>query len=332
MRSISIALQKRPTMNNAPPDEGGANSGARLVLAEEMLRAVLSGDTYEEVARKHGITRTSVERRIKALAVSIARRVAVAGLNEDGAAFVRRLRTHREALLEALESLADEELASAPEVHNVRILSDDEITTGARRVSARSPHPLEDLALYYLLLATGARPLEIARFQVSDYLTSSGVVRGSSELRAEVAITGRRRPLHFRSSRLVTAIDEYLAVRVRLGQALGTAGLFRGLDPSSRLLLSPSGRGFEILAYGAEGQRRFRCRAIQETYRKIWRYADFKNFTTLVARHTVADRLYARGADEAQVGLLLGISERAAVREMFPRRLPTLDQLTEDLV
>jgi conjugal transfer mating pair stabilization protein TraG len=52
----------------------------------------------------------------------------------------------------------------------------------------------------------------------------------------------------------------------------------------------------------------------------------------LDVRHTVADRLYARGADEMQVGLLLGISERAAVREMFPRRLPTLEQLTRDLV
>lgn len=319
-------------MNQAPSDEDGANCGTRMDLAEVMLRAVLSGHTYDEVAQRHGITRTGVERRIKALAVRVARRVAIPGLNEDGAAFVRRLRARREALLEALESLADDELMATPEPHTVRILSDEEIAAGARRVEARSPHPQEDLALYYLLLATGARPLEIARIQVFDYLASTGAVRTSSVMRAEVAITGRGRPLHFRSSHLNTALDGYLAMRVRRGQGVGSAELYRGLDPSSRLFLSPFGQGFEILAYGAEGQRRFRCRAIQETYRKIWRYADFKHFTTLVARHTVADRLYARGADEAQVGLLLGISERAAVREMFPRRLPTLDQLTEDLV
>lgn len=319
-------------MNEAPPDEDGANSGARFDLAEDMLRAVLSGDTYEEVAHKHGTTRTSVERRIKALAVKIARRGVIAGLNEDGAAFVRRLRGHREALLEALESLADEGLAAVPATCEVRILSDDEIAVGARRVGTRSPHPLEDLALYYLLLATGARPLEVARLQVLDYLESTGAVITASALRAEVTITGRARPLHFRSGRLNKAIDEYLAMRVRLGQGTGTIDRYRGLDPASKLFLSPSGHGFEVVSCGAEGQRRFRCRAIQETYRKIWRYADFKNFTTLVARHTVADRLYARGADEGQVGLLLGISERAAVREMFPRRLPTLDQLTADLV
>jgi hypothetical protein len=33
-----------------------------------------------------------------------------------------------------------------------------------------------------------------------------------------------------------------------------------------------------------------------------------------------------------QVGVLLGISERGAVREMFPRRLPSLDELTDELV
>lgn len=319
-------------MDDAPLARHEAVVDVRSDASEAMLRAVLTGDTYDEVARRHGTTRTSVERRIKALAIRIARRVAIDGLNEDGAAFVRRLRAHREALLDALETLADDELAIAPEPRSVRILTVEEISAGARRVGARSPHPSEDLALYYLLLATGARPLEIARLQVLDYLEFTGAVIATSVMRAEVTITGRARPLHFHSSRLNGAIDEYLAMRVRLGQGIGTDDGYRGLDPASSLFLSPSGHGFEIVSCGAEGQRRFRCRAIQETYRKIWRYADFKNFTTLVARHTVADRLYARGADEAQVGLLLGISERAAVKEMFPRRLPTLDQLTEDLV
>ena len=32
------------------------------------------------------------------------------------------------------------------------------------------------------------------------------------------------------------------------------------------------------------------------------------------------------------VGLLLGIAERSSVRTQFPRRLPSLDALTDDLV
>jgi len=321
-------------VNDAPDDEEDkpiADSG-HADRSEAMLREVLAGDTYDVVAAKYGITRTGVERRIKTLAARIAASAEIPGLNAEGAAFVRRLRTHRAAVLDALAALAPEEYPVPVMPHQVRILSEEDVAAGARRVRARSPQPLEDLALYYLMLATGARPLEIARLQVLDYLAADGAARVASELRAQLAITGHARPLYFRSGRLTAAIDEYLVRRVQLSQGTGVDDRHRGLDPQSRLFLSASGKGFEIVAYGAAGQRRFRCRAIQETYRKIWRYADFKQFTTLAARHTVADRLYARGADEMQVGLLLGISERAAVRELFPRWLPTLDELTDDLV
>lgn len=60
--------------------------------------------------------------------------------------------------------------------------------------------------------------------------------------------------------------------------------------------------------------------------------AELKNVTALTVRHTVADRLYARDADDAQVGLLLGIADRSAVRQQFPRRMRTLEELTTDLV
>lgn len=300
--------------------------------AESMLRDVLDGDTYDAVAARYGITRTGVERRIKALALRAVSVVGIEGINEDGAAFVRRLRLHREAVLAALEVLKHEDDERPVLPREARILSEEEVAAGARRIRARSHRQLEDLALYYLIFTTGARPLEIARLQVFDYLKIDGSVRKTSELRAEVAITGRPRPLYFRSTRLEEALTEYLAGRVDSKLGLGVQGKYAGLDPHSRLLLSASGVGFEITPYGAEGQKRFRCRAIQEAYRKLWRYAEFKQITALTVRHTVADRLYARGADEAQVGLLLGISERSAVRDMFPRRLPSLDQLTDDLV
>lgn len=306
--------------------------GSRWCLSEPMLRAVLDGDTYDAVAARYGITRTAVERRIKALAAHAASVVGIDGVNEDGAAFVRRLRQHRAAVLAALEALRSEDDSPLVLPREIRILSEEEVASGARRVRARSHRPLEDLALYYLLFATGARPLEIARLLVLDYLEPDGSVRGTSELRGEAAITGRARPLYFRSGRLDEVLSAYLGDRLERGLGLGVGGQYRGLDPQSRLFLSPSGQGFEITRYGDEGQRRFRCRAIQETYRKLWRYAEFKRLTALTVRHTVADRLYARGADEMQVGLLLGISERSAVRELFPRRMPSLEQLTSDLV
>lgn len=294
-----------------------------------MLRAVLDGAAYDAVAALHGVSRTAVERRIKAVATHLAGSAGIDGLNQSGAAFVRRLRLHRDALQTALDGLQP---PGAERAVGTPILSEAEIAAGAVRIRGRSQHPLEDLALYYMLFAIGARPLEIARLEVRDYLDAAGSVRRISVLREEAAITSRARPLYFHSTRLNEAMNAYLADRVLWGAGLGVEGQYRGLAPGSRLFLSASGKGFEITPYGEAGQRRFRCRGIQETYRKLFRYAEFKQVTALTARHTVADRLYTRGADEAQVGLLLGIAERSAVKEQFPRRQHTMEELTRDLV
>lgn len=316
------------------PTEEPSNAGDPALkrpwaLAIDMLRGVLEGQTYDAVAALHGITRTAVERRIKAVATHVAATTGIEGLNADAANFVRRLRLNKDAVLLALESLGTQE---PTQTRDIRHLSDEDIVAGALRIRGRSQQPQEDLALFFILLVTGARPLEIARLEVRDYLRKDGSVRRNSQIRPEAAITGRPRPLFFRSMRLDEALDAYLSQRISSKLCLGIKGEYRGLDPMSRLFLSASGQGFDIKPYGSDGQKRFRCRAIQETYRKLFRYAELKPVTALTARHTVAERLYARGADESQIGLLLGIAERSAVREQFPRHPPTLDALTDNLV
>ena len=52
------------------PEEGTPQSSWTLAIA--MLRNVLDGDTYDAVASRHDITRTAVERRIKAVAIHVA--------------------------------------------------------------------------------------------------------------------------------------------------------------------------------------------------------------------------------------------------------------------
>lgn len=306
--------------------EGEDDTAAQSV---RMLKDVIEGETYETVAARFGISRTAVERRIKAVAVHLSQVADIDGLNEDGAAFVRRLRLHRDAILDALEGF-DPKRPLGPRSN--RIVSVEEIHRGARLIKGRSQQPWHDVALFYLLFATGARPLEIARLEVRDYLNADGSVRRASEIRAEVAIIHKARPLFFASSRLDEALTAYLQERLvgRLG--LGPDNSYRGLDPFSRLLLSSTGEGFKITPYGEPGQRRFLCRPILETYRKLFRYADMKDVTALSVRRTVASRLYERGADEDAVGLILGISERSAVRELLARNKPSMEQLLKELV
>ena len=42
--------------------------------------------------------------------------------------------------------------------------------------------------------------------------------------------------------------------------------------------------------------------------------------------------MYERGADEDQVGIILGISDRSAVRDLLPRPKPSLAELLDELV
>jgi len=298
-------------------------------LSVDMLVAVVEGQTYEAVALRFGVSRTAVERRIKDVAVELCKAARVEGLNEEGAAFVRRLRLHREAILAALPSF-ERAVRTDARVH--RIPSEQEILQAGRRIKARSPRPAHDLALFYFLFATGARPLELARLEVGDYLQPDGGVRRVSEIREEVSISGKRRDLYLTSARLTEAMDIYLQERLERGLGLGSSGQFRGLDPQSRLFLSAKGEGFRVTPYGQPGQRRFLCRPILETLTKLFRYGGLQDVSALSARRALALKLAARGADEAQIGELLGISDRTAVRELVGQRKPEITRLMDDLL
>lgn len=294
-----------------------------------MLLAVLEGQTYESIAERYKVTRTAVERRVKTIAVQLCQTVGVDGLSVDGAGYVQRLRQNREGIVAALRNFdpSVKEGRARP-----RVVSVDEIVAAARRVGARSDRACHDVSLFYILFATGARPLEVARLEVGDYLAEDGDVRRTSKFRAEVAITGKPRPLFFTSTRLNDSLALYLAERLAGGLGLGKSDAYRGLDPRSRLFLSNTGEGFQITPYGQPGQRRFLCRPILETYRKLFRLAALPGVTPLLVRHTVAARLYERGADEDQIGLLMGIGDRSAVRQQFPRPRPPISGLVDELV
>jgi integrase len=291
-----------------------------------MLREVVNGDPFVAVAARRGLSRSGVDRRIKALAVHLTTAVGVEGLRENGAAFVSRLRMHRAAILEALARFEPSQLNSQ---RLARVLSPDEVELGARRIRARSARPQHDLALYYLLFATGLRPLEVARLQVADYLADDGSVRRESVLRCDVAINGKSRPLFFCHRRLDDAMSAYLEERQRLASRTGVQGK-PTLEPHSPLFLDANGSPYEIASAGGANGKRFVCRALLEVCRRMFRQAGVEGLCTQTARLTLMSRMYDRGADEDQVGLVLGIADRSAVREQLPRPRADLARLMED--
>jgi integrase len=294
-----------------------------------MLKDVVNGSTYEAVAQRFGVSRTAVERRIKSIAVQLTQAVGVDGLSQGGAGFVRRLRLRRDAIHAALERFTP----NAPsEQRSARVLSEAEVALGALRIKGRARRTWHDLSLYYLLFATGLRPLEVARLQLGDYLHGDGSVRRESELRAQAAINGRARPLYFSSGRLDEALGAYLEKRVTSSHGLGRPDVYRGLDPASRLFLGPAGEPYPIASHGDPAKERHVCRALLEIYCRLFRYADIDGMSTQSARLTLMSRMYARCADEDQVGVILGIADRSAVRELLPRPKPLLAELLDEVV
>lgn len=294
----------------------------------QILREVIDGDPYAAVAQRWGLSRSAVDRRVKSMAVRLTHAVGVDGLHENGAAFVKRLRMHRDAIVQALEHFDPSPVSSRREA---RVLTHDEVDLGARRVRSRSTRPPHDLALYFLPFATGLRPLEVARLEVGDYLLEDGSVRRESRVPAGVAINGKDRPLFFNHRRLDEALGAYLEERLRAGHATGADERWRGLDPRSPLFQGADGEFYPITPNGGEGQNRSVCRPLLEIYRKIFRQADIAGLCTQSARLTLMSRMYERGADEDQVGLVLGIADRSAVREQLPRPRPALAKVLEEL-
>lgn len=299
------------------------------LVSMAMLKAVIAGKTYDAVAADYGVTRTAVERRIKACALKLSKEVGIDGINEEGLAFVQRLRKCQSAITAALERYTP---SIVREKRVGRILTDDDIAFVVQRTRMRSTSPLRDVALLYVLLSTGARPLEIARLEVRDYLNQNGSVREESMMRAEVAVNRRARPLFFANTKTKEAVDRYLGERLRRRSGMEKFPGFQGLDPYSRLFLTEAGDPFEIVSYGENGQTRFLCRGILDAYRKIFRRTGLEGVSALNVRRTVAARLFERGADENQIGEVLGISEMKSVRELLPKVRQPLQAVMRELV
>lgn len=308
------------------PDRG---IQCKLQQSISMLVAVIDGGTYESVAESFGMSRTAVERRVKSVAIQLIRTVGVEGLAEEGAVYVRRLRLHRNSILKALPRF---EAPPPATTRPARVVSLEEIHRGAVRIKGRSSRTWHDLALFYLPFATGLRPLEIARLEIRDYLAPDGSVRRKSVLRAEAAIYAKARPLYFTSSRLNEALTAYLEERIRLRFGQGSTEAYHGLDPHSRIFLGPTGEPYTITSYGDPAQRRSVCQPLLAIYRKLFRYAEIRNLCAQSARLTVMHRMYQRGADEEQVGMILGISKGSEIRARMMRPKPTFDDLLDELI
>src|SRR5438067_2923734 len=281
----------------------------------QMLKGILDGKTYLAVAQEFALSRSAVEQRVKALARDLQTVVGVECVDENEVPTVKGMRARKDCYLEALSHYRPQRAFNGGEA--LRALTGKDIEHAIAITREHSKYRNRDVALLLVLFATAAKPLEIARFEVTDYLTEDGSVREESVMRAAVAINGKERPLFFASTKVVAAVDAYLEERVRRGQCTIKAPKYRGLDPGSRLFLTGEGNDMPISVRAIDRGRQYRCGIILDIYRRMFARAGLKGVSALSVRRAVAERLTARGCDVDQVGTVLGLSERNSVRNLI---------------
>ena len=295
--------------------------------AVSMLSALLEGgQTYREVARARGIGHSTVERQVKALLWQVARAAPLPGVPDVDIASLGQLRQHARAVMDAVRSAS-----TTGGDHPLTDLDEAEVLAGIRRIRRLSENANRDVALLLTLLCTGAKPLEIARMRVLDYLAADGAARRESTLPCAAALGGRERSLFFDSERACEAIDAYLEERTRrrIGVAQGDA--YRGLDPHSALFLTEGGKPFRIRARSPDDPRPT-CPVLLATFAGIFRRAGWRGVNTQHVRRLFAQRVAGKGADKQQLGALLGLTSDRAVKRLLERRPRPLSDLVKDLV
>lgn len=189
-----------------------------------------------------------------------------------------------------------------------------------RVTAATSRHPERDSLVLLLGLTAGMRVTEIAQIEVQDVLFPSGALRDEISLRAAITKGCRQRCIYLSHAKAVTALDRYLGYRAaRCLRMTGDPARYRGLEPSSKLILTHKGYKFHLntkrrVSWAGERVDYLACDSLQSHVTKLYRDAGIRGGSSHSGRRTMASRLVQQGEDVETVQLLLGHAELDHVR------------------
>lgn len=302
--------------------------GRKPVHSMNLLASVVEdGRTYKEVAAELGVTRSTVERRIKGLLRRLHQCNALGPMRADWLNSLTAIRQERQIIMAAARAYDEDQLPRRCSV----VLDAEEVAAGARRLRACCRSANRDIALIYTLLCTGLKTMELARLEVGDYLDEQGNVRRRSMLRAAAAANGLERPLFFDSAKAVESIDTYLEERIRRRLGVGVPDRFRGLDPTSRLFLTEEGNPFKVKRRSATDPR-LTSKYLQGTLRLAFARAGWVGLTAHQIRRQVALAMERHGADRTQLQELLGLRSSRQVQRLTSLPPVPLEAIARELV
>ena len=278
-------------------------------LASTWLLAMLQGQTYDQIAEQFRVTKSTVSKSVTDLARDLQSVVGVIGIDEDSAPTAHVIRAHAQDYLEALEHFVP--LAKYAATASLPIITQAHIDQLVLHTARHSRYKQRDIALLLMLIHTGARPNEIARMTVADYIDAPGRCRSPAWLPAHAASNGIARPLLLCDATALYWLDAYLAWRVAAGYGVSDPSAYRGLQGDSSLFLSRTGESFTSPSAKATAEK-----GLHDVLQRIFRYANQPGLGVLGARRSVAHRLQADGCTLDEIAFYLG-TRTATVRRLL---------------
>ena len=199
------------------------------------------------------------------------------------------------------------------------VVEDPQLAHAVAVAKASSPeNGLRDAALLLCCFGTGMKPAELAQLRVSDYLSPGGEPLAETVVRPEIAFNGRARPLCWVNKKLITAIDEHLADRLKRGHGItGRLTAYRGLDPQSGLFVSGrTGQPLKLTRIERDGRVSYRADQLTALIARLFAQAGIEGATAQSARRTLAVKLKRQGIDERHIGEILGMTSIKAIKTL----------------
>ncbi|MGL4574549.1 MAG: site-specific integrase [Burkholderiaceae bacterium] len=190
---------------------------------------------------------------------------------------------------------------------------------GGNGAPGYSRTPERDVALILVAYGTALGATELATLPVRQYLTVKGEIKRNSEIPAELALNGKKRPLKWVNERVCTALDAYLAWRVTQCQGVTTMrGAYRSLDPDSPIFLTPQGQPYRLDGKPLpSGRISYSCASLSQAVSKMHRDCGIPGGSFQSARRTfavLAARMPAREFSIVDLAAILGIGVSSAKR------------------
>ena len=155
-------------------------------------------------------------------------------------------------------------------------------------------------------------------------LTNKGGIKKKWLLRPEIAFNGYGRELYTEHGRLVECLEAYLNWRSESGYGVTNLGEYLGLDPESRLFLTPEGESFSFSRRElAVGKINMQPVGMNTYFKRLIKNAslDIKGITYKEFRRSLAIQMWRTG--DRKTGVMkdimkyLGIRSYSALRKII---------------